>query len=117
MQILPGCRYYKSDRLLKRPEFIALKNGRNVSDRFFILAYRSNTLEKSRLGITVTRKIGGAVIRNRIKRVVREFYRMNRQRISGHWDINIIAKKAAADAPSDLILISLRSLVERIGVK
>lgn len=117
MQILPGCRYNKSDRLLKRPEYIALKSGRNVSDRFFILAYQSNALEKSRLGITVTRKIGGAVIRNRIKRVVREFYRMNRQRIKGNWDINIIAKRAAADAPSDLLFTSLRSLIDRIGVK
>lgn len=50
-----------------------------------------------RIGITVSRKVGNAVRRNRVKRMVRENFRRMRSRMTGAWDINIIAKKDAAD--------------------
>jgi len=105
----------KTDKLLKRSEFVALsRKGRSVSDRYFIVAFRPNSLDRPRLGITVTKKTGNAVIRNRIKRVVREFYRLNRQRINGQWDINVIAKKAAVGVPSVRAHESLCALVDQI---
>lgn len=111
-----GSGLQKTDKLLKRSEFVALsRKGRSISDRYFIVAFRSNDLDKSRLGITVTKKTGNAVVRNRIKRVVREFYRLNRQRINGRWDINVIAKKAAADVSTARAHEALRALVDRMG--
>lgn len=111
-----GSGLQKTDKLLKRSEFVALsKKGRSVSDRYFIVAFRPNGLDRTRLGITVTKKTGNAVVRNRIKRVVREFYRLNRKRINGQWDINVIAKKAAVGVPTVRAHDALRVLVDRIG--
>jgi ribonuclease P protein component len=49
----------------------------------------------TRIGITVTRKIGNAVVRNRIKRQVREFFRVHKQRIETGRDLVVIAQRGA----------------------
>ncbi|MBF0449404.1 MAG: ribonuclease P protein component [Candidatus Magnetomorum sp.] len=85
----------KNFRLRKRIEFEQLKTtGLRVHNSLFIVTYaqRFNT-DASRLGITVTRKIGNAVARNRIKRLIREFFRKNKHRLTRSCDLNIIAKQ------------------------
>ena len=52
-----------------------------------------NTAGSCRLGITVTRKVGGAVRRNRIKRRLRDIFRRNRQRLNPHLDLVINAHR------------------------
>jgi ribonuclease P protein component len=69
---------------------------------------------RTRLGITVTKKVGNAVVRNRIKRLCREFFRLNKHKITGHWDINIIAKKQAADLSAKDVFSSLKHIFDRI---
>ena len=87
----------KADRILKRREFITLsETGRRVQNEQFIAVFAPNQRSRSRIGITVTKKVGPAVKRNRIKRLVREYFRLNRNKIVGNWDINIIAKRDAA---------------------
>jgi ribonuclease P protein component len=108
--------FKKADRLLKRNEFIQLsKSGRKFFNDYFIVLYAPGRYNRSRLGITVTRKVGKAVKRNRIKRLIREYFRLNRQRLSGIWDINVIAKKEAADLSSDMIFDALCDVFERIS--
>jgi ribonuclease P protein component len=67
------------------------------------------------LGVTVTKKVGQAVERNRIKRMVREFFRINRQCLSGRWDINIIAKRQSAGIRSEKAYQSLQNIFELIS--
>ncbi|MBS3809243.1 MAG: ribonuclease P protein component [Desulfobacterales bacterium] len=106
----------KPDKLLKRPEFLNLsRQGNSVHNRYFVIAYRLNRLDRSRLGVTVTKKIGNAVVRNRIKRIVREYFRLNRHRLAGNLDINVIAKKGAAHLSGREAFASLRHLFDKIG--
>ncbi|MGD8290557.1 MAG: ribonuclease P protein component [Desulfobacterales bacterium] len=108
--------FTKADRILKRHEFIALsKSGRKIQNESFIAVFAPSRQGHSRLGITVTKKVGGAVKRNRIKRLVREFFRLNRQFLSGEWDINIIAKNQIADITSEDAYHSLRNIFDRIS--
>ncbi len=108
--------FSKADRLLKRHEFLRLSaSGKRVQNTNFIANFGQGQLHRSRLGITVTKKVGCAATRNRIKRYVREYFRLHRHRLRGNWDINIIAKKSAADLPSPLAFSSLENLFNSIS--
>jgi ribonuclease P protein component len=105
----------KADRILLRREFIALsKSGRRIQNDHFIAYFSPNQHGRSRLGVTVTKKVGPAVKRNRIKRLVREYFRLNRHRLAGNWDINIIAKRKITDFFSEAADRSLMNIFERI---
>jgi len=108
--------FTKADRILKRYEFLALaKTGRRIQNENFIAVFAPGRHDRSRLGVTVTKKVGQAVKRNRIKRLVREFFRLNRQFISGAWDINIIAKNQIADISSEQAYRALQNIFIRIS--
>ena len=108
--------FKKADRILKRSDFINLaRNGRKLQNDVFIVVVLPGRTKRSRLGITVTRKVGGAVKRNRIKRLVREFYRRNDYQQIGIWDLNIIAKRKAAELPSNMIFSALKSLFDQMA--
>jgi ribonuclease P protein component len=106
----------KADRILKRREFIALtESGRRIQNDHFIAIFSPNQLGRSRIGVTVTKKVGPAVKRNRIKRRVREYFRLNRHDLAGNWDINIIAKRQIADFSSEKAFRSLKNIFERLS--
>ncbi len=107
--------FTKEDRILKRHEFIKIsKEGRRLDNGHFLVIYTKGRQGKTRLGITVTKKVGNAVTRNRIKRLSREFFRQNRSRLGKPWNINIIAKKNAAYIQGKQVFKSLRELFEKI---
>jgi ribonuclease P protein component len=69
-----------ADRIRKRSEYQRVYDrGRKVSSRNFTLFLLENDFNRPRLGITVTRRIGGAVQRNRAKRLLREWFRKVRE--------------------------------------
>src|SRR5690606_29130162 len=67
----------------------------------------------TRLGITVTRKVGNAVVRNRIKRLVREVFRQHRARLPVGLDLVFVAKQQAAQASFADVLDDFESIVRR----
>jgi ribonuclease P protein component len=70
----------KQRRLAKRPEFVRVyETGRKQFSRYAVLFFAGNDLKNSRIGITVTKKVGKANIRNRLKRWTREVYRRQRE--------------------------------------
>jgi ribonuclease P protein component len=108
--------FIKEDRILKRSEFLELtRSGRKLQNDCFIAFFKPGRFDSPRLGITVTRKVGKAAQRNQIKRLVREFFRLNRQHLNQNWDINIVAKKKAADLSSEKVDSFLRDLFEKIS--
>ncbi len=91
--------FSKKERLRKRREFLGLyERGEKIQSVYFVLYILENRRSCHRLGITVSRKIGTAVVRNRIKRSLREIFRANKQGISPYCDLVVNAKRAAARA-------------------
>jgi ribonuclease P protein component len=98
-----------------RPHFqLAQSRGRKVHTPHFVVCVltrqvgAARTWDGARLGVTVTRKIAGAVGRNRVKRVVREVFRCNRSQFPSGSDVVVIAKSGApalsfADAETELL--------------
>lgn len=92
-------RFRKSDRILKREMFRRVyQDGRKFHSRLFTAFVLPNSEELPRIGITVTRKTGKAVKRNRARRLVREAFRRNKWRLSAGVDIVINAKSDLAEA-------------------
>lgn len=82
-----------------------------------MVVYTHNRHEKSRVGITVSKRVGNAVARNRLKRIIREIFRVNRGLIHGHWDLNVIVKKGAADLSHQEVSLSLTQVFAKIARK
>jgi len=88
-----------SARLVRRSEFDAVyRNGRRRSSRQFTIFFAPNGREESRFGMSVGRALGGAVVRNRIRRRVREILRLSRRAIPAGWDIVVHPRGEAARA-------------------
>jgi len=85
-------------RLRQRSDFIAVQSGGQKLHGRHVLAMarrRPQPALSGRLGLTVTKKVGNAVVRNRIKRLVREWMRTHGWVPTG-WDIVVVAKDSAA---------------------
>lgn len=79
-------------RIVKRAEFINLDlHGTRYYTRNFVVILGQNRRDITRLGITVSKRVGNSVERNRIKRSIREFFRLSKQKIPKGYDIVIIA--------------------------
>lgn len=88
----------KKFRLRKNAEFKKVYiGGKNFWNRNLILYIKKNKLEESRFGITITKKIGNAVVRNKIRRRVKEIYRLNLYRIKDGYDLILLPKKNVVD--------------------
>jgi ribonuclease P protein component len=82
------------ERIRKRQDYLRIyeQGVRRHTQRFTIIICR-NQSGISRLGMTVSKKTGNAVQRNRIKRLLREFFRLHKSRLPASQDIVIIAKR------------------------
>ena len=100
---LPGrSRFDKVRRLRKRVEFLAVQErGQRRHGRLMVvLACRAPEGTPSRIGITVTRRVGSAVVRNRIKRMIREAFRTRQAEVPPWLDIVVVARREAVGASS-----------------
>jgi ribonuclease P protein component len=89
--------FRKHERLRSHKDFkLALQHGSRRQTKNFTIILRPNALQFSRLGVTVSKKVGNAVKRNRVKRCLREFFRLHKHKLPPSHDLVIIAKKDAA---------------------
>ena len=92
-----GCTYPQAVRIRRRREFLALqRDGRRRHSPHFVVIRRTSSCAASRLGVTVSARIGNSVIRNRVKRLVREVFRRRRADLVPPSDVLVIAKPGAS---------------------
>ena len=107
-------RFTKEARLRKRRDFLRVQHkGRRLWGRQFIVYICPSQTDRSRLGITVSRKVGGSVHRNRIKRWVREAFRAQPELFTRPIDIVVIAKRGIDDFSLHTIRDDLARVVSR----
>ena len=73
------------------------RTGGTVTGRYLVLYYKKNNVGKNRLGITVSKKVGKAVVRNRIRRLIKESYRLHENSIKSGFDIVFVSRVRTAN--------------------
>lgn len=105
----PNGPFPKSVRLLERREFLFLQQkGRKRHSQHFLIATTPAPGEHSRFGITTSRRFGNAVVRNRMKRLLREFFRTHQSFITPACDIVVIPRAGAEQ-------LTLAQITEELG--
>ena len=101
--------------LKKSKEFSKIyKSGKSVADKYLVLYYRRNNLGYSRIGYSISKKVGNAVVRNRIKRLLKESYRLNFDDFKDGYDFIFIARVRAKDITFKEVEKSMKKLFGRI---
>ena len=91
-------RYPHSESLKKNRDFQLLyKEGKSCANRYLVLYVKENGLEKNRLGVSVSKKVGNSIVRHRITRLIRESYRLHEDMFNSGLDMVVIARVSAKD--------------------
>ncbi len=96
--------------------FQRLYRTHGCADSCLVLYARKNRSAGNRVGITVGKKLGKAHIRNRARRRIREVYRLNEDKFLPGWDIVVVARSRAVDAPFDKLTKSYLTLARKAGI-
>ena len=106
-----------SESLKKNEQFrFVYKNGRSYANKYFIMYVKENGLDKNRIGISVSKKVGNSVVRHRITRLVRESYRLHESVFNSGLDMAVIARVSAKGKSMDEISSALLHLGKLQGV-
>ena len=96
--------------------FRRLYATKGVANGFLVLYARKNRTNGNRVGITVGKKLGKAHIRNRIRRRLREVYRLNESMFQPGWDIVVVARARALKADFQELSRSYLALAKKAGI-
>ena len=96
--------------------FQRLYHTKGVADGFLVLYARKNRSGSNRVGITVSKKLGKAHVRNRVRRRIREVYRLNEEQFQPGWDRVVVARSKAVDAEFSRLTKSYLSLAKKAGI-
>jgi ribonuclease P protein component len=107
----------KALRLRKRREFLKLQEGHSsvqVSAACLLALAQPNGTNSARLGLTVSAKVGKAVLRNRIRRQLRQWFRTHIEELPKGIDLVLIARRQAATASSDELAASFAAISQQL---
>ena len=105
-------RFRPHERIRRRAEFKQVyERGTRIRSRYSTVFMLPNDRGVGRLGIAATRKLGGAVQRNRAKRLIREVFRRNK--IADGFDVVVVPKRELLDASLIALEADYRTLLER----
>jgi len=104
-------------RLRHRADFERVRSeGRLWQHPFLAIAVAPNTLGHNRYGFVASRRLGGAVVRNRVRRVLRELARLSTPNLKPGFDMTFIARNAIVDQPYSKVQSALEDLFKRAGL-
>ena len=92
------------------------KTGRSYGSRLLVLYVLENGKDSNRLGISVSKKVGNSVVRHRVRRLVKESYRLNEDRFNSGLDLAVVARRQAAESDFHEIESALLYLLGKSGV-
>jgi ribonuclease P protein component len=101
--------------LTRRAQYLAVyKSGKAVADNMLVIKTLANNLDVSRTGYSVTKEMGKATVRNRIKRLLKENMRV--LDIEQGWDIVLIARHNIVTADFSTLTTRMIKLLDRAGI-
>lgn len=108
----------KAYRIARRSDFqLVYKYGKSTANRQFVLyTLKKQEVEHFRMGISVSKKVGNAVVRNRMRRVVKEIVRSLAPQIVPHYDMVIVVRKAALDMDFEQLRSSVIHVMRRASM-
>ncbi len=86
------------------------------ANSYLVMYARKNHSSTNRVGITTGKKLGHAVVRNRVRRRLREIYRLNEHRFQPGWDIVVVARGRCIHADFQKLTESYLSLAQKLGI-
>ena len=105
------------ESLRKNEDFrICYQFGRSCANKYLVLYVKPNGLDHNRIGISVSKKVGNSVVRHRIKRLVRESYRLHEEKFNNGLDIVVIGRRSADGASYQEIEKALLSLMHKVRI-
>ena len=104
-------------RLRTRSDFERVRReGKSWSHRLLVLIACRNEILATRVGVAAGKKLGGAVVRNRAKRLMREAVRQHSERFKPGWDMVLIARAAIVPVKLQDVASALESLLRQADV-
>ena len=96
--------------------FQRLYHSSGQANSYLVLYARKNRTNTNRVGITVSKKLGHAVVRNRVRRRLREIYRLNEDKFQPGWDIVVVARTKAVHTDFEKLTQAYLQLAEKAGI-
>ena len=86
-----------TESLRKNHQFQSVyKGGRSLANKYLIMYIKENGMEQNRIGISVSKKVGNSVVRHRVKRLIKESYRLHENIFNSGLDVVIVARPGVA---------------------
>lgn len=108
---------FKNAIMLKKDrEFrVVYKRGKSIANRYLVLYIIRNNSKENRIGFSVSKKVGKAIVRNRVKRLLRENFRNLNADLKKGYDMIFISRVVAKDATYEQIRKSMEKLIDKSG--
>ena len=96
--------------------FRRLYSTSGYANSYLVLYAKPNRSSTNRVGITVSKKLGGAVVRNRVRRRLREVYRLHELQFSPGWDIVVVARSRCVSADFQKLTQAYLALAQKANI-